>query len=293
MTISTKRTFWWSVAFHSFHWELHLVSGHTPCCMCHSLGPSPLLPFPRIFRAGIWEATAVVYVISIIVSTNTWSTPNTPPRMASQPPSEPSSMNSGNVRHMDDRNCSGKFETGATAEFTTPSDLRRRHLFSPVEAVGVVIGTPLAWHHPMQRSGPLVDSRRQEHSDLRKRQWVPATSYSWRVTWWQLWSLCQKTKRASLSMSEEIERDATIEIAYGSCPAVQDSCKDQEVPEFWLHGRTVVHCRIPLRTPFSQVMNHESWGVQNPFCKTSDTANLSRQIFHLIVKCQVSCSKNS
>jgi len=54
--------------------------------------------------------------------------------MAPQPPSEPSSMDIGIIKHTDDKNRSGKVEIGATAAFTTSSDFTRGHLFSPVES---------------------------------------------------------------------------------------------------------------------------------------------------------------
>jgi hypothetical protein len=44
---------------------------------------------------------------------------------------------------------------------------------------------------------------------------------------------------------------------YCSCSIESSPADYQEVPEFRLNGRTV-HCRIPLQTHFSQVMNHES-----------------------------------
>jgi hypothetical protein len=52
--------------------------------------------------------------------------------MAPQPPSEPSSMDIGIIKHTDVENRSGKVEIGAPAAFTTSSDFKRGHLFSPV-----------------------------------------------------------------------------------------------------------------------------------------------------------------
>ena len=54
--------------------------------------------------------------------------------MAPQPPSEPSSMLSGNVMHKDAGSWTGKLETGAIATFTASSDFWRGHLFPPVES---------------------------------------------------------------------------------------------------------------------------------------------------------------